>query len=277
MMFVRVFKRGVYKVDTAIVKHPNTAMLPIKPIKINSQAVQKLHGGKGILQTRHKDGKQFAYCLKFSTFIGETTKWKNKIVGNKLIIAMNPRSTWSNALVKKGDPVHIVTHKRGTTTLYRGRFRCIYPDNTTHFVMEFVDKGIADELKKATKFKSDYEVFANEYFETRGWSAQYEKTMFEYEIETGDTLELSYYTPDFWIPEHNCYVEIKGFKNKSGEAEPTQETMTKCKTISDAGHHIVLVQGDARNSPIFTYWEPFGEPESKEPWWWSSRKRKRYK
>ena len=35
---------------------------------------------------------------------------------------------------------------------------------------------------------------------------------YEYEIETYDLGSSGYYLPDFWLPEHKCWVEIKGIQ-----------------------------------------------------------------
>jgi hypothetical protein len=61
---------------------------------------------------------------------------------------------------------------------------------------------------------------------------------YEYEKEGFDLGELGFYLPDFWLPEHNLWLEVKG-------AAPTPEEMAKCGTLAtQSGHWVNLVSGE---------------------------------
>ena len=60
---------------------------------------------------------------------------------------------------------------------------------------------------------------------------------YEYEKEGFDLGEFGYYLPDFWLPEHQCWVEIKG-------AEPTSKEQGLCHELAQAvKNDVVLLFG----------------------------------
>lgn len=48
---------------------------------------------------------------------------------------------------------------------------------------------------------------------------------YEYEKEGYDLGDLGWYLPDFWLPDHNSWLEIKG-------QHPTSEETEKCKALA---------------------------------------------
>lgn len=241
------------------------------PIRITQKEVDRLHGDRQCIHERQhpQTGERYAHCMKFSTNPNNT--WVNTIGGGKASVPMNRRTPHKNRLVLKSTsecPVHVITMDGGTITLYHGRYVCTDASNSSTFLMEFFDRGIADELEQETEDtrKSKLEEDADTFFKSRGFEPTYEPCMFRWG-------ESKNYTPDFYIPRASCFVEIKGFLSPDGEAEPTPETLAKCKAVSQQGFAIVLVQGSVLETPVFHYWAPFEEAcTERVPWWWNKRK-----
>ena len=251
----------------------------MEPIKIKSADAKRLHGNNKCIhvrdlptkeQTGEQKKKQYAHCIKFNASPGN--RWNNAIGGGKAQIGMNPRTEKDNLLVLQSRPecpVHVITFDGGAITLYHGRYVCTDPSNTSTCMMEFFDRGLSDELEQETEEtrRSKLEEDADVFFKNRGFEAVYEPCMFRWG-------QSRHYTPDFYIPRVSCFVEIKGFMSPDGEAEPTPETLDKCKAVSQKGFAIVLVQGSALETPVFHYWAPFEDSAvERVPWWWNKRKR----
>lgn len=239
----------------------------MEPIQITNIEATRIHGQRQCINVRHNDqGVQYVHCMKFST--NPKSRYKNTIGDGKAKISMNLRTPKENKLVLKGTPVHIITYGGGTATLYHGRYKCCDPHNSSHFIMEYYDEGMSGELEKETEKtrKSKLEQDAETFFISRGWISEYEPIIVPY----GNN---KHYTPDFYLPEFHCLVEIKGFWSPQKEQEPTQLTYQKCKAVKDKGFSMLLLQGSALDDPVFTYWQPYSEPEAKSPWWWNKRKR----
>lgn len=85
---------------------------------------------------------------------------------------------------------------------------------TTRFI-ERADSSIkAIETRyKGYRFRSRLEARWAVYFDTLGWKWEYEKEGYDFSAlrryARGD-YELGYYLPDFWLPELEAWVEIKG-------------------------------------------------------------------
>ena len=237
----------------------------MEPIQITSTEATRLHGQGQCVHTHfNEDGHEYAFCMKFST--NPKNRYKNQIGDGKAKIAMNKRTPKENRLVLKGGPVHIITYGGGTATMYHGRYKCSDSKNPTHFIMEYVDKGLSACLTKETETtrKSKLEQDAETFFNNRGWASVYEPCIFPY--------AKKHYTPDYYLPEFHCFIEIKGFWSPQKEEEPTQLTMDKCKAVKDKGFAILLVQGSLLDDPVFTFWQPYSDPQAKSPWWWNKRK-----
>ena len=222
----------------------------MEPIQITSAEAKRLHGNSKCIhvRTHPQTKKQYAHCIKFNASPGN--RWNNAIGDGKAQIGMNPKTVRDNCLVLQSRPecpVHVITFDGGPVTLYHGRYVCTDPSNTSTCMMEFFDRGLADELEQETEEtrRSKLEEDADTFFKNRGFEAIYEPCMFRWG-------QSRHYTPDFYIPRASCFVEIKGSLSPDGEAEPTQETLAKCKAVSQKGFAIVLVQGkcarDARLS-----------------------------
>ena len=69
---------------------------------------------------------------------------------------------------------------------------------------------------------------------------------YEYEKEGYDLGELGWYLPDFWLPEHNCWLEIKG-------QMPTTEEQRKCEGLALGTMKVVYLS-----------WSPIPSPEEIE-------------
>ena len=83
-----------------------------------------------------------------------------------------------------------------------------------------------DQQGRVHRMKSSWEVAVGKYFDQCG-------LVWEYEAHTLLLSTGRRYTPDFWLPEWNCYVEIKGFRD-SGSAQ---------QAVAD-GHAVMIVKGE---------------------------------
>ena len=245
----------------------------MEPIKITGTQKYRLHEGNKFLRIARnpETGKKQAFCMKFST--NKKKGYENTIGGGRIRAAFHKWDTKAcreeRRLVLEGTPIHVLTFDGSPQTWYHGRYRCIEPNHETHFILEFVDKGLFDKVEKETETtrKSKLEEDAETFFENRGWNSVYEPCNFPYGCSKN-------YTPDYFLPEFSCFVEIKGFRSPDGkQAEPTKKTLEKCHAVSSKGMPIVLVQGSLLGAPVFTFWEPFGKSEKKQPWFWKKRKR----
>lgn len=83
------------------------------------------------------------------------------------------------------------------------------------------------------KFRSRIEARWAVFFDTLG-------ICYEYEKEGFDLGHGMYYLPDFWLPEHECYIEIKG-------AEPTIDEDAKAARLAEHS-----------GKPVYTFWGEVG-------------------
>lgn len=60
-------------------------------------------------------------------------------------------------------------------------------------------------------FRSSWEVVVAEYFDRLGFTWKYEPKIFK--------TPFGFYTPDFWVDELGCYVEVKGFWRDDAKAK----------------------------------------------------------
>lgn len=63
----------------------------------------------------------------------------------------------------------------------------------------------------------------------------YLEISYQYEIE-GYQTSAGWYLPDFWIPEWECYVEVKG-------SDPTNEEWNKYYALHKSGKSVLLIVG----------------------------------
>jgi len=96
-------------------------------------------------------------------------------------------------------------------------------------------------------FRSRLEARWALFFDTLGISYEYEKE--------GYDLEGTWYLPDFWLPEKQCWVEIKG-------ENPTEEEIRKAKLLAlYTGYEVYIFSGnismpDQENQPEITCYCP---------------------
>ena len=130
----------------------------------------------------------------------------------------NPRTRRDNALVYKGDPIHVLSFGCGPDTYYWGRYRCTGGKSRRVFQLEYVDDGDIELFRtddhggKRSRLEQQWE----KAFSDAGIHAVYEPA----------TIRLSReqeYTPDFWLPESSTFIEIKG-------PTPTQASLTSAFT-----------------------------------------------
>jgi len=83
---------------------------------------------------------------------------------------------------------------------------------------------------KGCRFRSRSEARWAVFFDRIGVTWRYEEQGFEF--------SGTRYLPDFWVPDWNIWVEIKGL-------EPTPEEIEKCRLLSEAsGKHVLLISGE---------------------------------
>lgn len=87
-----------------------------------------------------------------------------------------------------------------------------------------------ETLYSGYRFRSRLEARWAVFFDTLGVRWEYEKE--------GYDLEGIWYLPDFWLPDHDCFIEIKG-------TEPTKEEVEKAKLLSlYTGKFLYLFYGE---------------------------------
>ncbi|MBA3474287.1 MAG: hypothetical protein H0T57_13855 [Rubrobacter sp.] len=74
------------------------------------------------------------------------------------------------------------------------------------------------------RFRSRLEARWAVFFDTLGIT-------YEYEPEGYDLGEAGWYLPDFWLPEHKCWLEVKGVSLSISEAQKDSE-YAKCKELA---------------------------------------------
>lgn len=71
-----------------------------------------------------------------------------------------------------------------------------------HSKEQLLNGGSIWSPKHRMSFRSNYELRVANFFDTCGFKYQYEPYIFEWEGHV--------YTPDFYIVDHNCFIEVKG-------------------------------------------------------------------
>jgi hypothetical protein len=102
-----------------------------------------------------------------------------------------------------------------------------------------------ETLYKGYRFRSRLEARYAVFFDSLGLEYRYEEEGFE----LPDGIR---YLPDFWFPQLNCWVEIKG-------QDPTEEEHAKCLAVAQSGRRIYLFAGGI---PYFQEGGDFGPPHS---------------
>lgn len=86
-----------------------------------------------------------------------------------------------------------------------------------------------ETIYKNYRFRSRLEARWATFYDTLGIKYEYEKE--------GYDLDGTWYLPDFWLPEQECWVEIKG-------QEPTNEELQKAKLLqTKSGKPVYILAG----------------------------------
>jgi len=119
-----------------------------------------------------------------------------------------------------------------------------------------------DTVYNGYKFRSRLEARWAVFFDALSINYDYEKEGFD--------LDGTWYLPDFWMPDWNCWIEIKptilklrhNFKDKEAYKEPKRE-LTLCRKLSDGTNKVVLLIGgkpwvrnlnsDPHSSPYYSF------------------------
>lgn len=99
---------------------------------------------------------------------------------------------------------------------------------------------------KGYRFRSRLEARWAVFFETLGIPWEYEKEGF-------DLGEAGYYLPDFWLPEQEYFIEVKG-------GHPTDEEECACQTLAKtSGYHVFILVGQIPKVVDFVWRDFKGE------------------
>lgn len=212
-----------------------------RPITLPHAAKQHLHASKKCIDVR----EGVAFSIKFNT---NNRTWHNTVGVQNAVVSVNPRTRRDNALVYKGDPIHVLSFGCGPDTYYWGRYRCTGGKSRRVFQLEYVDDGDMELFRTDDHggMRSRLEQQWEKAFSDAGIRAVYEPA----------TIRLSReqeYTPDFWLPESSTFIEIKG-------PEPTQGEFDKCIRTSEKGFQIKMFRGPPSDFTAYE-WTPKG-PET---------------
>src|SRR6266478_3858732 len=90
------------------------------------------------------------------------------------------------------------------------------------------------------RFRSRLEARFAVFLDTLGIKYEYEKEGFD--------LDGVWYLPDFWLPEQECWAEIKGQR-------PTEEEQTKARHLSlHSGKPVHLLYGEFLSPETGSHW-----------------------
>lgn len=86
------------------------------------------------------------------------------------------------------------------------------------------------------------------------WAVFFDALGIEWEYEKeGYKLDSFAYLPDFWLPQHKYWLEVKG-------VTPTTEEIQKCQLLQDfTGYPVILVMGQPHLNKNFAYYCESGD------------------
>ena len=160
--------------------------------------------------------------------------------------------------------------------MYHGRWKYVkrgtLPPNSYRkarytFELAYVDDGNASSMiQKEENRRSSYErEWATAFEEMSPHAAAYEPATFAniYDTEQGTIRE---YTPDFFLPEISCWIEIKG-------RYVTPAELHKCAQLSCRGFRIVLLSGYPTDFTAYV-WDTGKDTHSQDVYtsakmWWN--------
>ena len=206
----------------------------IRPVLIPHAAKAKLHNTNECICLRNG----VAHAIKANT---NNRTWINTVGLTHASIAMNPQTKKTNQAVRTAvNPIHLLSFGAGADTYYWGRYQCV--GGTQTFELEYVDDGCASEFTESTttaQFRSILEKTWDTEFDALGLKTVYEPATFALN-------NRKEYTPDFWLPSSEWFVEIKG-------PPPTQVELDKCAQIAAKGFRIVLLHGPPDMFTAYTW------------------------
>ena len=203
-----------------------------RPVLIPHAAKAKLHDTNECFCLRNG----VAHAIKANT---NNRRWVNSVGPSRASIAMNPQTKQTNQAVRTAtNPIHLLSFGAGADTYYWGRYRCV--GGTQTFELEYVDDGCASEFAESTvRFRSNLEKTWDVEFDALGLKTVYEPATFALN-------NRKEYTPDFWFPASEWFVEIKG-------PPPTPVELDKCAQIASMGFRIVLLHGPPDAFTAYTW------------------------
>jgi hypothetical protein len=211
-----------------------------RPITLPQAAKEHLHTGRKCIDVRDHQ----AFSIKFNT---NNRTWHNTVGVQHATVSVNPRTYRDNTLVYAGQPIHVLSFGCGPDTYYWGRYRCLGGKARKVFQLEYVDDG-------------DLKLFGADALQGKRsrLEQQWEKTFEQAEVQAvyePATIRLSReqeYTPDFWLPEQQLFVEIKG-------PMPTPGELDKCVKTTEKGFAIQMFRGPPSDFTVYD-WDKTGTP-----------------
>lgn len=183
--------------------------------------------------------------------------WHNTVGLESASISVNKKTVASNRLVRNAkEPFHLLSYGTGADTMYWGRYICV--GGTDTFELEYVDDGLLHLCETtATKSKRSFlETLWADAFEKHGIKAIFEPVTARLPGEPFGQIVERMYNPDFWLPEANVFIEIKG-------PPPKDEEFLKCKLTRNLGFKIKMFHGSPDGFTEYD-WDAKGRMTSKK-------------
>jgi hypothetical protein len=211
-----------------------------RPALIPHNLKPLFHNKKSCIDVR----EGVVHSLKANT---NNRTWHNEINLDSASISINPRTRRENRLVfTSKEPFHVLSFGCGADTYYWGRYKCVSKSGT--FELEYVDEGLLSSCVGSVHRSK---------LETK-WSKTFEKNNIDAIFEPA-TMKLSdntEYTPDFWLPESNTFIEIKG-------PNPSKREFTKCVETRRLGFKIKMFHGSPTSFDVYD-WSEKGKMKKSE-------------
>jgi hypothetical protein len=204
-----------------------------RPGKIPHALKGHFHNSRSCIDIR--EGR--VHAVKANT---HNRKWHNVVTVRGASIAVNTRTVGANrALTESTEPFHMVTFGSGADTFYWGQYR--YEtlgrhDGQLTFELKYVGPGDMQVCLPAgaKECRSRLETRWEAAFEVSGTPTTYEPATLK--LPSTELLPDKEYTPDYWLPEAQTFIEIKG-------PPPTEEEFEKCRLSTELGFRIKMFRG----------------------------------
>jgi len=210
-----------------------------KPTMIPHDLRAKLHWGRGCFCLCEKETTVFSMKVSTNKRLG----YNNMVTKDDAIIEYGgPSNGYYIRLLKKQKyPVHLLTFGKGANAYYWGRYKYKQVIDHKYVFLKRVDDGM--EIAEAPKInaRSNIERKWVKHFKSTNTKFCYEPCTFTLDI--GDkSVE---YTPDFFLPKENIFLEMKG------HGEPSVDARMRTDKVRRLGFNIKIVAGDPTNSAIY--------------------------